>query len=75
MPMHIAPMHLRTPLRHAVGEREGPVAKQREGEVVYDANAAPTPLTQLRLGSPLARQICATLSPRCAGGEGKYILR
>src|SRR6516225_11598276 len=28
------------------------------------------PLTQLRLGSPPARQACATLSPRFARGEG-----
>jgi hypothetical protein len=59
------------PLRRAAGERKGPVAKQRVGEVVAlageispDAGAAPT--------SPSPR--CArvpSLSPRDdAGGEG-----
>jgi hypothetical protein len=61
---------LRAPLRHEVGEREGPIAKQWEGEVVLlsgeifpGGGGTPT--------SPSPR--CArvpTLSPHFVGGEG-----
>jgi hypothetical protein len=58
------------PLRRAAGERKGPVAKQRVGEVVLlsaeifaGAGAAPT--------SPSPREPrVPSLSPRFAGGEG-----
>jgi hypothetical protein len=68
--MVISSPRLKPPLRRAAGERKGPIAKQREGEVVSLGNkvfpgggAAPT--------SPSPRDArVPSLSPHCVGGEG-----
>jgi hypothetical protein len=64
------PSRSRAPLRRVAGEREGPIAKQWEGELVFPAGeifpgvgAAPTS------PSPRSARV-PSLSPHFVGGEG-----